>query len=152
MATDLRASPVELTDGAEPSTLPPRIDLRNGRHPLMLLSGVQVVPNDVVLPVGGALVISGPNAGGKTVALKLTGLSVLLARAGLHVPVQEGSQLPWFDRVLTDVGDDQSLEKNLSTFSAHVLNLCEFLRLADARTLILLDEIAVGTPSCWTSG
>ncbi len=145
LATDLRASPVELTDVAEPSPAPSRIDLRNGRHPLMLLSGVQVVPNDVVLPVGGALVISGPNAGGKTVALKLTGLSVLLARAGLHVPVQEGSQLPWFDRVLTDVGDDQSLEKNLSTFSAHVLNLCEFLRLADARTLILLDEIAVGT-------
>jgi len=145
LAVDLRANPVELIDPRANPSEQPRIDLRNGRHPLMLLSGVAVVPNDVVLPVGGALVISGPNAGGKTVALKLTGLAVLLSRAGLHVPVQEGSRLPWFDKVLTDVGDDQSLEKNLSTFSAHVLNLCEFLHKADPQTLILLDEIAVGT-------
>ena len=145
LASELRAHPVELYETTKNPDEATRIDLRNGRHPLMLLSGVQVVPNDVVLPAGGALVISGPNAGGKTVALKLTGLCVLLARAGLHVPVQEGSRLPWFDKVLSDVGDDQSLEKNLSTFSAHVLNLCEFLRQADPHTLILLDEIAVGT-------
>ncbi len=145
LASELRAHPVELYETTTNPDEATRIDLRNGRHPLMLLSGVQVVPNDVVLPAGGALVISGPNAGGKTVALKLTGLCVLLARAGLHVPVQEGSRLPWFDKVLSDVGDDQSLEKNLSTFSAHVLNLCEFLRQADPHTLILLDEIAVGT-------
>jgi DNA mismatch repair protein MutS2 len=123
----------------------PGVDLRNARHPLMVLSGVDVVANDVVLPAFGSLVISGPNAGGKTVALKLTGLCALMARAGLHLPVQEGSSLPWFDRVLTDVGDDQSIEKNLSTFSAHVLNLCRFLAAAGPSTLILLDEIAVGT-------
>ena len=149
LASELRAHPVDLYQTTKNPDEATRIDLRNGRHPLMQepigLSGVQVVPNDVVLPAGGALVISGPNAGGKTVALKLTGLCVLLARAGLHVPVQEGSRLPWFDKVLSDVGDDQSLEKNLSTFSAHVLNLCEFLRQADPHTLILLDEIAVGT-------
>ncbi|HNK43818.1 MAG TPA: endonuclease MutS2 [Pseudomonadota bacterium] len=145
LASDLRASPVELVDASEQTEKPAQIDLRNGRHPLMVLSGVQVVANDVLLDAGAALVISGPNAGGKTVALKLTGLCVLLSRAGLHVPAQEGSRLPWFDRVLTDVGDDQSLEKNLSTFSAHVLNLCEFLNRADRGTLILLDEIAVGT-------
>ncbi|MFO0573820.1 MAG: Smr/MutS family protein [Polyangia bacterium] len=173
LATDLRATPVELvpaeallaSTAAEPvaaqdrdsdensdgsgasaaSGRTPGIDLRNGRHPLMVLSGVDVVANDVVLPAFGSLVISGPNAGGKTVALKLTGLCALMARAGLHLPVQEGSSLPWFDRVLTDVGDDQSIEKNLSTFSAHVLNLCRFLAAAGPSTLILLDEIAVGT-------
>lgn len=145
LSSDLRANPIELYDAPSDAATPLAIDLRNGRHPLMLLSGVNVVANDVVLPAGGALIISGPNAGGKTVALKLTGLCVLLSRAGLHVPVQEGSRLPWFDKVLTDVGDDQSLEKNLSTFSAHVLHLCEFLQKAGPQTLILLDEIAVGT-------
>ncbi len=145
LASDLRANPVELVEVSTQTERTAKIDLRNGRHPLMVLSGVQVVPNDVMLDAGAALVISGPNAGGKTVALKLTGLCVLLSRAGLHVPVQEGSQLPWFDKVLSDVGDDQSLEKNLSTFSAHVLNLCDFLHKADRHTLILLDEIAVGT-------
>ena len=99
----------------------------------------------MVLPLGGTLIISGPNAGGKTVALKLTGLCALMARAGLHLPVQEGSAMPWFTCILTDVGDDQSLERNLSTFSAHVLNLRRFLARAQPGTLILLDEIAVGT-------
>lgn len=157
LATDLRATPVEITEPwsaealseedrrADAQEPPPGIDLRNARHPLMVLAGVDVVPNDVVLPACGSLVISGPNAGGKTVALKLTGLCALMARAGLHLPVQEGSSLPWFERVLTDVGDDQSIEKNLSTFSAHVLNLCRFLAAAGPSTLILLDEIAVGT-------
>lgn len=137
LASDLRAQPVTISNAG--------VDLRNGRHPLMLLSGTQVVPNDVVLPTGGTLIISGPNAGGKTVALKLTGLCVMMTRAGLHLPVQEGSSIPWFDEVMTDVGDDQSLEKNLSTFSAHIHNLRRFLERAGPRTLILLDEIAVGT-------
>lgn len=146
LATALRASPVALQPAAgEPDTAPARIDLRNARHPLMALAGTEVVPNDVVLPLGGTLIISGPNAGGKTVALKLTGLCALMARAGLHLPVQEGSAMPWFTRILTDVGDDQSLERNLSTFSAHVLNLRRFLDRAGPETLILLDEIAVGT-------
>lgn len=155
LSCDLRATPVELlpTEGLRPQGLQdgqaaaavPGLDLRNGRHPLMVLSGTEVVPSDVTLPLGGTLIISGPNAGGKTVALKLAGLCALMARAGLHLPVQEGSSIPWYERVLTDVGDDQSIEKNLSTFSAHVLNLCRFVKEAQPSTLILLDEIAVGT-------
>src|SRR5262249_38176692 len=89
--------------------------------------------------------ISGPNAGGKTVALKTTGLCALMARAGLHVPAQEGSRIPWFSTVLSDVGDDQSLERNLSTFSAHILHLREVLDAAKPGVLVLLDEVAVGT-------
>lgn len=142
LATDLRASSVTLHPAAAKEA---HIDLRNGRHPLMVLAGTNVIPNDVVLPSRGTLIISGPNAGGKTVSLKLTGLCVLMSRVGLPLPVQEGSSLPWFDDVLTDVGDDQSLEKNLSTFSAHIHNLRRFLAAAKPATLVLLDEIAVGT-------
>lgn len=146
LSTALRASPVTLQEiGPAAAGEPPRLDLRNARHPLMMLAGTEVVPNDIVLPLGGTLIISGPNAGGKTVALKLTGLCALMARAGLHLPVQEGSTVPFFSCILTDVGDDQSLERNLSTFSAHVLNLRHFLQRAAPGTLILLDEIAVGT-------
>ena len=122
-----------------------QIDIRNARHPLMVLSGVPCVASDIVIAHGGTLVVSGPNAGGKTVALKTVGLMVLMARAGLHIPAQEGSSLPLFARVLTDVGDDQSLERNLSTFSAHVMHLNQFLEAAGPSTLILLDEVAVGT-------
>ncbi len=142
LAIDLRANPVTLVPATAEAAA---IDLRNGRHPLMVLAGTQVVANDVALPSRGTLIISGPNAGGKTVSLKLTGLCVLMARVGLLLPVQEGSSLPWFDEVLTDVGDDQSLEKNLSTFSAHIHNLRRFLHSARPSTLVLLDEIAVGT-------
>lgn len=142
LAMDLRASSVTLLAKSDSHA---RIDLRNGRHPLMVLAGTQVVSNDVVLPSRGTLIISGPNAGGKTVSLKLTGLCVLMSRVGLPLPVQEGSSLPWFDEVLSDVGDDQSLEKNLSTFSAHIHNLRRFLASAKPGTLVLLDEIAVGT-------
>lgn len=144
-ATELRAHPAELFEISDAATPTARIDLRNARHPLLLVAGKKVIPNDVLLDAHAALLVSGPNAGGKTVALKLTGLCVLLSRAGLHIPAQEGSSLPWFENVLTDVGDDQSLEKNLSTFSAHVGHLCDFLARANRRTLILLDEIAVGT-------
>ncbi len=121
------------------------IDLRNARHPLMVLSGGACVPNDLVLPRGATLIVSGPNAGGKTVALKTSGLLAAMAQSGLHVPAQEGSSLPPFSRVLTDVGDDQSLERNLSTFSAHVAHLNAFLAAADPHALVLLDEVAVGT-------
>jgi len=138
LSADLRATPPELVDvGA--------IDLRRARHPLMVLAGRSVVPNDVVLAFGHTLVVSGPNAGGKTVALKTTGLCALMARSGLHLPAQEGSKMPWFSSVLSDVGDDQSLERNLSTFSAHVLHLCDFLAAARPGVLVLLDEVAVGT-------
>lgn len=146
LSTDLRATPVALHEVAPAGAADrPGIDLRNARHPLLQLGGVQVVANDVRVPACGTLVVSGPNAGGKTVALKLTGLCALMSRSGLHCPVQEGSSMPAFDEVLTDVGDDQSLERSLSTFSAHVLNLCHFIKQAGPRTLVLLDEVAGGT-------
>lgn len=145
LSSQMRAGPVSIvpTDGRGPTG--PGIDLRHARHPLMALSTTKVIANDLTLGLGGTLVISGPNAGGKTVALKLIGLCALMVHAGLHLPVQEGSTMPWFSRVLTDVGDDQSLERSLSTFSAHVMNLCGFLQVAGPGTLILIDELAVGT-------
>jgi len=139
LSSDLRAAPADIPESGG------RIDLRRARHPLMVLSERVCIPNDIVIGLGQTLVISGPNAGGKTVALKTAGLCALMTAAGLHVPVQEGSTLPLFARVASDVGDDQSLERNLSTFSAHVLSLCEFLTSNDAPLLVLLDEIAVGT-------
>jgi DNA mismatch repair protein MutS2 len=143
LSSDLRAGPLPLHPPGQGG-----IDLRNARHPLLHLGGVAVVPSDITVPAGGALVVSGPNAGGKTVALKAAGLCALMARAGLHAPVQEGSSMPAFTAVLTDVGDDQSLERSLSTFSAHMLNLCAYLAKAETEKqglLILLDEVAAGT-------
>ncbi len=119
--------------------------LERARHPLLLLDGVDVVPSDVEVRSGQALVVSGPNAGGKTVALKTLGLAALMLRAGLPIPARAGSTLSLFDEVLTDVGDDQSLTKNLSTFSAHVTNLAAILGKARRGSLILLDELASGT-------
>ena len=123
----------------------PTIKLDRARHPLLALDGAKVVPNDLALASGHALVISGPNAGGKTVALKTMGLAALMMRAGLPIIADEGSTVGFFDRVLTDVGDDQSLVKNLSTFSAHVTNLASILREASYASLVLLDELAGGT-------
>jgi DNA mismatch repair protein MutS2 len=135
LSSDLRATPPELIEEGP-------LDLRRARHPLM--TG-ECVPNDIVIGWGQTLVISGPNAGGKTVALKTAGLSSLMALSGLHIAAQEGSRVPRFTACLTDVGDDQSLEKNLSTFSAHVLHLRDFLSAAAPGVLTLLDEVAVGT-------
>jgi DNA mismatch repair protein MutS2 len=152
LAIDLRATPPELCALDEAGDLDTvKIDLRRARHPLMVLAELghdqprQIIANDIVVDVGKTLVVSGPNAGGKTVALKLCGLLMLMARAGLHVPAQEGSQLPWLDAVLSDIGDDQSIERDLSTFSAHVLALKSFLQGAHRGMLVLLDEVAVGT-------
>ena len=151
LSIDLRAAPPELQPlDADASTVP-TLDLRRARHPLMVLAELgkpeprRIVPNDVLVAVGETLVVSGPNAGGKTVALKLSGLIVLMARAGLHVPAQEGSRVPWFSAVLSDIGDDQSIERDLSTFSAHVLALHAFLEQSERGVLVLLDEVAVGT-------
>jgi DNA mismatch repair protein MutS2 len=127
------------------SAAPCTVSLRRARHPILALDGVEVVPNDLELRSGHALVVSGPNAGGKTVALKTIGLAALMVRAGLPLPVADGSVCAHFDRVFTDVGDDQSLARNLSTFSAHVTNVAGILRLAGPRSLVLLDELAGGT-------
>ncbi|HEX3342978.1 MAG TPA: Smr/MutS family protein, partial [Polyangiaceae bacterium] len=123
----------------------PRLELKRARHLLLALDLPHVVPSDLVLEAERAIVVSGPNAGGKTVALKTMGLAALMVRAGMPVPCDEGSTIGLFDVVLTDVGDDQSLQKNLSTFSAHVSNLAEILLETTRGALVLLDELAGGT-------
>jgi DNA mismatch repair protein MutS2 len=123
----------------------PRIALLHARHPLMLLAEKRVVANDVTVAAGQTLLVSGPNAGGKTVALKTVGLAAVMARAGLHLTAESGSAIGWFSSVVTDIGDAQNLEKDLSTFSGHMINLRELLATAQPGLLVLIDEIAVGT-------
>jgi DNA mismatch repair protein MutS2 len=135
----------------------PHLDLKRARHPLLALDflelvgpapgarGAHVVPSDMGVEAGKAMVISGPNAGGKTVALKTMGLAALMARSGVPLPCDDGSSIGIFDVVLTDVGDDQNLQKNLSTFSAHVSNLASILEETASGALVLLDELAGGT-------
>ncbi|RLB57383.1 MAG: endonuclease MutS2 [Deltaproteobacteria bacterium] len=123
----------------------PRIELRAMRHPLLVLQAGQVVPIDMGLGSGTALVISGPNAGGKTVALKCLGLAVWMVRCGIPLPVDDGTRIGWFDEVLTNIGDEQSIERSLSTFSAEVANLGTIIERVGHQTLVLLDEVAGGT-------
>ena len=123
----------------------PTVDLAEARHPLLVLDGVEVVPADLSLRGGRGLVLSGPNAGGKTVALKTLGLSALMARAGVPICAKPGAQCGFFEAVLSDVGDEQSLQKNLSTFSAHMTNVASIVRDAGRGSLVLLDELATGT-------
>lgn len=120
--------------------------LAAARHPVLALRGVEVVANDLSLGGGSVgLVLSGPNTGGKTVALKTLGLAALFVRAGLPFPAAEGSRVDLFADVLADVGDLQSVEGDLSTFSGHVAVLRSMLERAGPGTLVLLDEIGVGT-------
>ncbi len=122
------------------------IALRSARHPGLSFTGRPVTPIDILLPADRrALVITGPNTGGKTVALKTLGLAALMAQSGLLVPADDGALLPYFNDVFTDVGDEQNIERDLSTFSAHVANLREILDAAGDTSLILLDEPGVGT-------
>ena len=124
-----------------------RLELKAARHPLLALAlpPGTVVASDLAIAAGNAIVMSGPNAGGKTVALKTMGLAALMIRAGLPVACDDGSEVGIFDVVLSDVGDDQSLSKNLSTFSAHVENLRRVLAETQRGALVLLDELAGGT-------
>ncbi|HET9002537.1 MAG TPA: Smr/MutS family protein, partial [Gemmatimonadaceae bacterium] len=120
--------------------------IAGGRHPLLLAQGVAVVPFDLSMAPGErTLLISGPNTGGKTVLLKAVGLLSMLAQCGVPVPVEPGTRLAVFDDVYADIGDEQSIEASLSTFSAHLRNLGEILRLSTDRSLALVDELGSGT-------
>jgi DNA mismatch repair protein MutS2 len=122
------------------------LTLRGLRHPLLALRKISVVPNDLFLdPDERILVVSGPNAGGKTVLLKAVGLASLMARAGLHIPAEPGSRVPPMRRVLADIGDQQDLRQDVSTFSGHMRNLRAILNEADDSSLVILDELAGST-------
>ncbi len=138
LAEDLGCAEVSFSDHGQ-------LDLRGLRHPLMVLAGTEVVPNDVRLTPGSTLVVTGPNTGGKTVLIKTVGLCALMVRAGLVPSCLGQSRIPFYDVVLTDMGDDQSITRSLSTFSAHMTNVGRLLDLADSAALVLLDEVAVGT-------
>jgi DNA mismatch repair protein MutS2 len=123
-----------------------RLEVWNGRHPLLLARGAEVIPFDLVLgPTERTLLISGPNAGGKTVLLKAIGLFAALVQAGVVPPLGPESRLPVFTRLFADIGDNQSIAADLSTFSAHLATLRGVLAEADAASLVLLDELGSGT-------
>jgi DNA mismatch repair protein MutS2 len=137
-------------DGTSPSLLPPRteqLEIVHGRHPLLVTrSSETVVPFHLRLEPGErALVVSGPNTGGKSVFLKAFGLIAALSQSGVIPPVGQGTRIPLFTNIFADIGDEQSISESLSTFSAHLENLKEIVEEADEGSLVLVDEMGTGT-------
>jgi len=131
-----------------PEIVPDEVELRDTKHPLLVLNlgDPNVVPIDLILRKRErGLVITGPNTGGKTVALKTLGINALMVQMGIPIICAEGSKIRVFDKIFTDIGDEQDIEQNLSTFAGHIKNIADFLYKVDSNTLVLLDELGAGT-------